>query len=909
MAQQYRLRLAEGTLLVVDHDALTTWLVDEKALVQPVGAKRWRLLKQFLADERAGDISANYWEELPPEQRRRRQQAPKQETTSVFNVVSGWFGGGKQRPAAPQRELSPTAHTDDMTPLLRALRKAEIPLDVPSTPPPLSPDILQEAQPFAAEESAAFQLPQEEEVVSISEAAMAESVADSSAAADWNPEAEETPFYGGSPTTSPEAEAAAPQPESEPEPQPEPEPEIEITLNKLRPPLDVDAPPAPMPAMLARLQVAPPEPAASPVGPADLERDLEVTINKPLPPELMPGAKPRAAAPPPRPILPPEPTPDLERTVNKQRVPPPPSPPAPPVMSAELERDLEVTINKQLPPELMPGARPRATPPPRPILPPEPGPDVEKTVNKQRVPPPEPIAPAVSAELERSLEITINKPLPPELIAARPKPRVEAPPRPVPPPEPAPVTPEPEAPIAPVLSEDAERLRAATSAWLSTEDTRGRESPPRSPAPQYPPVSSPPSVGAPPALQTLADDTGPSIRLKPLATDAPAPEVREEEESVEKVVWGSGPMGRILCLVAEWSGHIEAWLEMGKAAWARRKTSHRAPVAASQRDAAAPGLLAAWLEIIAGWAEKARAWMASRRRAPQATLSDLLYDDLPPTAPARRRTTTAPSREEMLSGPVASIEEDFDASDWPPRRVSPPAAPKIPSAMPPPPIDALPTLRLAELPPEPEQEEDLYDDSWESSGTLGLWVKRIVLAALVLAVLLAASSWRAWWPGLKEHGAALNTSLEAELEKKRQARAFEVSMAQFPHLDARTVRLLMSSDAPDVTAADPLEVFRRAYDAADRGLPALAPEEATELTALRGRLLAILSAREQERLRDYDRARHGRGTLPYEDHDALELVARATNALEPASRTRLQTLNGNAIAAALAQSKGSVAPR
>ncbi len=41
MLQRYKLRLSDGTLLVVDHDALSSWVVDGKAMVQPVGSDRW----------------------------------------------------------------------------------------------------------------------------------------------------------------------------------------------------------------------------------------------------------------------------------------------------------------------------------------------------------------------------------------------------------------------------------------------------------------------------------------------------------------------------------------------------------------------------------------------------------------------------------------------------------------------------------------------------------------------------------------------------------------------------------------------------------------------------------------------------------------------------------------------------
>ena len=58
MLEMYKLRLRDGTVLVVDHAALSTWLVDGKAMVQPVGSERWLPLRQFLAKEKAEAASA-----------------------------------------------------------------------------------------------------------------------------------------------------------------------------------------------------------------------------------------------------------------------------------------------------------------------------------------------------------------------------------------------------------------------------------------------------------------------------------------------------------------------------------------------------------------------------------------------------------------------------------------------------------------------------------------------------------------------------------------------------------------------------------------------------------------------------------------------------------------------------------
>src|SRR2546425_7560455 len=66
MLERYKLRLRDGTVLVVDHDALSSWLVDGRAMVQPVGSERWQSLKAFLAKERVEARSAA-WRNPAPE--------------------------------------------------------------------------------------------------------------------------------------------------------------------------------------------------------------------------------------------------------------------------------------------------------------------------------------------------------------------------------------------------------------------------------------------------------------------------------------------------------------------------------------------------------------------------------------------------------------------------------------------------------------------------------------------------------------------------------------------------------------------------------------------------------------------------------------------------------------------------
>ena len=70
MLQRFKLRLGDGTVLLVDHDGLGTWLVDGKATVQAGKSRNWIPLRQFLARERAASArrartEAAAWAALP----------------------------------------------------------------------------------------------------------------------------------------------------------------------------------------------------------------------------------------------------------------------------------------------------------------------------------------------------------------------------------------------------------------------------------------------------------------------------------------------------------------------------------------------------------------------------------------------------------------------------------------------------------------------------------------------------------------------------------------------------------------------------------------------------------------------------------------------------------------------------
>ncbi|HKN48446.1 MAG TPA: hypothetical protein VJ144_10800 [Candidatus Polarisedimenticolia bacterium] len=67
--------------------------------------------------------------------------------------------------------------------------------------------------------------------------------------------------------------------------------------------------------------------------------------------------------------------------------------------------------------------------------------------------------------------------------------------------------------------------------------------------------------------------------------------------------------------------------------------------------------------------------------------------------------------------------------------------------------------------------------------------------------------------------------------------------------------------------------------------------------------MATLRPADRGRLRDYERVRGLRATLPSEDRAALGVFARGTRALPPARRERLQALLGKAVAAGLAPAR------
>jgi hypothetical protein len=196
------------------------------------------------------------------------------------------------------------------------------------------------------------------------------------------------------------------------------------------------------------------------------------------------------------------------------------------------------------------------------------------------------------------------------------------------------------------------------------------------------------------------------------------------------------------------------------------------------------------------------------------------------------------------------------------------------------------------------------------------WPRRLVLW-VGAPLLLAAGVFTAdlWLPAVKGWAAALGggspgqpaAAAEEDPAQRHHREAVQAALTELPLLDKETIEGVMASSAAGVL--DPPEVFRRAYEAAGRGLAALTAGEAQELGALNQSLSAALSARERAQLADYiERVRARRPTSPAEDAEMGRLVRRGASALGASRRARLQGLFSKAVGAALGRPAAAQLP-
>jgi hypothetical protein len=377
------------------------------------------------------------------------------------------------------------------------------------------------------------------------------------------------------------------------------------------------------------------------------------------------------------------------------------------------------------------------------------------------------------------------------------------------------------------------------------------------------------------ASSTTRDDI---IPLKPLDDEdealrrgAATSTFHEDDFEAER----ARPESTFLGLEPPWDARVNRWLDVLSRGVARLgQVLER--VTPSDPASSAQAFFGRVRVVTTSWTDGSSAWIERHMRRDRPALSQ------PATAEAFR-----PS-------PAATV-------------------PLKPALMPPPPISELPVIRLAKI---ADVEVDQVDhDIYEEAGSLDgvwLWLKRIVLiAGLLVAGLVAARTWETWLPPATQMARALFLEIHErehppapKVEEPRPVRELLPAIArELPHLTPETVALVLSSSFDGVL--DPPEVFARAYDATERGLPALSAAEAEELGALQRALLNGLLPAERQRLREYDLVRGRRAPLQTEDRDAMRSFARGARALPSWALERLQTLSGKAIAAALALPPGA----
>ena len=129
MLRSYKLRLSDGTVLAVDHDGLSAWLVDGKAMVQVGNSGQWRPLREFLASERASAARAA-----------RQKRSPSREELPLI-------------PPPPRKDPEDSATPDRPLPLIppppRRDPKSSAARDrpLPLVPPPPRRDATSSADP------------------------------------------------------------------------------------------------------------------------------------------------------------------------------------------------------------------------------------------------------------------------------------------------------------------------------------------------------------------------------------------------------------------------------------------------------------------------------------------------------------------------------------------------------------------------------------------------------------------------------------------------------------------------------------------------------------------------------------------------------------------------------------------
>ena len=297
-------------------------------------------------------------------------------------------------------------------------------------------------------------------------------------------------------------------------------------------------------------------------------------------------------------------------------------------------------------------------------------------------------------------------------------------------------------------------------------------------------------------------------------------------------------------------------------------------------------------------------------------LKGLLARGAEPTAPApagdmpAAASTVDPAPWSAPAPPPAPL-----AVREPPRAPEPPRTPEHPrTPLKPPPsfqkVDVIP-FAAASAPSASDRQEEVWDgeDAWQEPGAvasmfavLWLWVKRVTIAtALIGTTALLYLNKEKWLPQAESAAIVLGQGVDELSDRVPRTvppAAIEAAHAQVQYLRPQTIELIMAESTEGVLA--PVEVFRRAHQAAERARPSLPTTVAAEIDHHMAAVAAELDPGEAEQLSAYfATVRAGTPTAAYQDQAAAWLMARGVKRLGAERVARMQELFAQAVTLAL----------
>lgn len=862
MLQRYKLRLGDGTVLLVDHDGLGTWLVDKKATVQAGGSRNWIPLRKFLAKERAAHArrarqEAAAWSALPPDAPPRRADGlpltPPPPKTPPPDAPSPREDGLPLTPPPPPREAEGAERTppppvrEDGLPLVPPpLASEPVTVETPSEPaPPAGPVRFAEPEPVRFIEDA----PPEPGLV-------VTALADEVPVVVPTVAAESAPADGASaPFPVPLADEIAPPnlgPASEPPLVPPPAPLPAEPNPVVMPEAEV------APLAVAFVDEAPPAPAPEPDGLAAPGEEEETTV------DLSSLAEEVAAE---------EPVPSAPVDLAS---------PTPPAAEEEIAPAPEAPVSVTVGAPLVVQARPEESVPLN--LPPLPPAASDVPVSSPLPSEPHEITQVTGLDGSAVPQESVAgvRTLAEEPVTARP---LED------------VTELPVVPLKPLVEDDGPRRTRRNQppqVWSDAADVEPAH-------PRHPPA---PTEAPGPGILARLDLEG---RLGEGFWQ------RGRAASVHRFLASAGALfSRCLAPInrlergqplfpAEAAGAPNTDPVPRSTPVIAPAPPHPSPPTPVQPLAEEPELVAEEVlkvEDLPVVPLKPSVDEGATRKGPSASQKILArakdwWDK--PTAWASRLT-------ESPSSPISPVD---------PVSARATARPLGEAVRPPRPVSELPVVPLAEA-LEPAPVEDVYegDVAGEYVEAAWLWTKRLVmLTALGGAAFLAFSTYESWSEPAAEIGQTTLTEIDGhvrtlDLIRQRQEAVTKVE-PELPHLSSERISHLMVLSS--IGLLDAKGVFEAAWIAAERGTPRLPEEEALELQGVQTELLEGLFPAERDWLRDYDRARFRGAVFPFDAQQAHIVYARGVRRLSPESQETLRLRLDEAIALGLEpQESGAV---